>query len=292
MDRRAFLKTAAGAVAAGALSARAGSATAAPATRLRLSITWGMFRKAAVPEAFALLEKHDFDGFEMFNWRDPALLDSIAAEMKKHRFECVSLVANKGVKAPGCSLTNPKERDAFLSELNLSMEAAKKVNSKRLVVLTGDEVPGLSREAMMDSCVAGLKAAAPLLERSGMTAVVEILNTYVNHPGYFLCYVRDGAQMVDRVASPGVKLLFDIYHVQVMEGNLIPNIKKNIERIGHFHIGDHPGRHQPGSGEINYRNVFRAILETGYSGFAGLEYGPTVPLDEDMAAQRKLTTFL
>lgn len=290
MDRRAFLRTAATAAGAAAAGLHPTAALAA-ANRLRLSITWGMFRKATVPEAFALLEKHDFDGFEMFNWRDAALLDNIAAEMKKHKFECACLVANKGVTAPGCGLVNPQERDVFLNEISLCIEAARKVNCKRLVVLTGNEVPGASRETQMESCVAGLKAAAPVLERNGMTAVVEILNTYVNHAGYFLYYVKDGVQMVDRVGSPSVKLLFDIYHVQIMEGHLIANIRKAIDRIGHFHIGDNPGRHQPGTGEINYRNVCKAILDTGYSGFTALEYGPTVPLDEDMAAERKLTAF-
>jgi len=263
--------------------AQAGAA--APArTRLPLSITWGFFGRlpeaSRVPEAFKLLQKYDYDGFEMFDWRRPATLDAIAAEMKNYKFECVCLTANKGVTAPGCGLVNPKERDAFLSEINLALDACKKVNCKRLVVLTGNELPGVSREEQMQSCVDGLKAVAPVLEKNGVTAVVEILNTYVNHRGYFLYFVKDGAQMVDRVGSPNVKVLFDIYHTQIMEGNLIANIRTYLDRIGHFHIGDNPGRHQPGTGEINYRNVFRAILDTKYNGYASLEYGPTVPLEE------------
>ena len=291
MNRRAFLRTSASAAVAAATPWAALECGSTAKNRLRLSITWGMFRKLPVPEAFALLEKYDYDGFEMFDWRQPALLGGIAAEMKKHKFECASLVSNKGVKAPGCGLVNPKERDSFLNEMYLATEAANKVGCKRLVTLTGDEVPGMSRAAQMESAVAGLKAAAPLLEKNGITAVIEILNTYVNHAGYFLYCVKDGAELIDRVGSPNVKLLFDIYHVQIMEGNLIPNIKKNIDRIGHFHIGDNPGRHQPGTGEINYRNVFKAILETNYTGFAALEYSPTVPLEQDMAAERALTTF-
>jgi hydroxypyruvate isomerase len=263
----------------------------AKATRLPLSITWGMFGRTPVPDAFKLLQKHDFDAFEMFDWRRADLLDAIVAEMKNYKFECATLVANRGVTAPGCGLVNPAERDSFLKEVNLAIEAAKKVNCKRLVVLTGNELPGVSRETQMQSCVDGLKAAAPILERSGITVVIEILNTYVNHAGYFLYYVKDGVQMVDRVGSPNVKLLFDIYHTQIMEGNLVSNITKNVTRIGHIHIGDNPGRHQPGTGEINFRNIYKAILATDYKGYAALEYSPTVPLDEDMAAQRKLSLF-
>jgi hydroxypyruvate isomerase len=152
---------------------------------------------------------------------------------------------------------------------------------------------GMPRSEQMANAVAALRAAAPMLEKNGMTAIVEVLNTYVDHAGYFLYYVRDGAELIDRVGSPNVKLLFDIYHVQIMEGNLIQSIRANIDRIGHFHVGDVPGRHQPGTGEINYRNVFKAIYDQGdrFRGSVALEYSPTVPLEQDLAAMRDLANF-
>jgi hydroxypyruvate isomerase len=161
------------------------------------------------------------------------------------------------------------------------------------VTLTGNELGGLPRTEQMANAVAALRKAAPRLEKEGITAIVEVLNTYVDHAGYFLYYVRDGAELIDRVGSPNVKILFDIYHVQIMEGNLIQNIRNNIDRIGHFHIGDVPGRHEPGTGEINYRNVFKAIYELGdrFQGSAALEYNPLAPLEEDLADMRKMTTF-
>jgi len=90
-----------------------------------------------------------------------------------------------------------------------------------------------------------------------------------------------------------VKILCDLYHVQIMEGNLILNIRTHIDRIGHFHIGDHPGRHEPGTGEVNYRNVFKAIYDLGdrYQGYAALEYRPLAPLEENLAAMRRLANF-
>jgi hydroxypyruvate isomerase len=177
--------------------------------------------------------------------------------------------------------------------MHLAVEAARKMDSKRLVVLTGNELGGLSRPEQMANAVAALKAVAPLLEKSGITAVVEVLNTYVNHAGYFLYYIRDGAELVDRVGSPNVKILFDLYHTQVMEGNLIENLRTYIAHTGHFHVADVPGRNEPGTGEINYRNVFRAIYDLGdrYTGYVSLEYRPKVPIGQNLPAMRELANF-
>ncbi len=292
MDRRTFLAAAAGSVALAQLSTLS-RANLAGQRGLRLSITWGMLRKMPIPDALAMLTRLGYDAYEMFDWRDPATLETFIAEQKKYPLQCACLVANKGVTAPGCGLVNPRERDNFIHEVNLAIDAAKRVNCPQLVVLTGNELGGMPRSEQMANAVAALKAAAPALEKNGITAIVEILNTYVNHSGYFLYYVRDGAEMIDRVGSPNIKLLFDIYHVQIMEGNLIDNIRSNIDRIGHFHVGDVPGRHEPGTGEINYRNVFKAIYDLGdrFQGSAALEYSPLAPLEQDLADMRKLANF-
>jgi hydroxypyruvate isomerase len=292
MDRRSFLALTAGSLAL-ANAPKVARANLAGEKGLRLSTTWWLVNKLPVPDALALLTRLGYDAFEMFDWRDASVLATFASEKKKFPLACACLVANKGVTAPGCGLLNPREREAFLRELNASIDAARKVDSKRLVVLTGNELGGMPRAEQMSNAVASLREAAPILEKNGMTAIVEVLNTYVDHAGYFLYYVRDGAELVDRVGSPNVKLLFDIYHVQIMEGNLISNIRANIQRIGHFHVGDVPGRHEPGTGEINYRNVFKAIyeLDDRYQGFVSLEYGPLAPLEENLAALRKLSNF-
>lgn len=292
MDRRSFFTALGSSVALAGLP-KAACANLPNEKGLRLSVTWGMVDHLKVPEALALLNRLGYDAFEMFDWRNSATLDTFVQEMRKYPLACACQVANKGVTAPGCGLVNPREREGFLRELNLAIEAAKKVDTKQLVVLTGNELGGMPRSEQMSNAVAALRAAAPFLEKNGITAIIEILNTYVNHAGYFLYYVRDGAELVDRVGSPNVELLFDIYHVQIMEGNLISNIRQNIERIGHFHVGDVPGRHEPGTGEINYRNVFKAIYELGerFQGSVALEYGPLAPLEENLAAMRKLANF-
>lgn len=260
---------------------------------LRLSIVWGMMGRRSPAEGLRLLSQSGFNAFEMFDWRDPQVLEGFVEAKKQYPLTCACLVANKGVTAPGCGLVNPRERQAFLHEVELSIEAAKKVDSKQLVVLTGNEVGGMPRSEQMSNAVAALRAAAPLLEKNGITAVVEVLNTYVDHAGYFLYHMNDAAELIDRVASPNVRILCDLYHVQIMEGNLITNIRTHVDRIGHFHIGDVPGRHEPGTGEINYRNVFRAIYDLGerYEGTAALEYSPLVPLEQNLADMRKLANF-
>ena len=292
MDRRSFLAFSTGSLALNAFDA--------PLVRdlagqkgLKLSTTWWLVSKLPVPDALALLTRLGYDGYEMFDWRDPNVMDIFVSLKDKYPLSCECLVANKGVSAPGCGLVNPREHEEFLKQTQLAIDAARAVGAKQLVTLTGNEMGGVPRSEQMANAVAAMRAAAPMLEKNGMTAIVEVLNTYVNHAGYFLYYVRDGAELIDRVGSPNVKLLFDIYHVQIMEGNLIESIRSNIDRIGHFHVGDVPGRHQPGTGEINYRNVFKAIYDQGdrFRGSVALEYSPTVPVEQDLAAMRELANF-
>ncbi len=284
---------------------------------LKLSITCDMFRgsRRGLPvdtvdrkdprpdpdvsytpdEALALAKSHGYQGFEMFDWRNEEERAAYAAAMRKHGLELVCLTANKGVRAPGCGLTDPAELEGFLKEIADASVVAKELDCRRLVVLTGFEREGVPRGEQLDSCVAGLKEAVPILERQGMTIVLEPINTIVTRPGFFLAGAREGFEILRRVDSPHVKLLFDIYHVQVTDGDLILQIRDNIDWIGHFQIGDHPGRMQPGTGEINYRNVFRAIYELQesgrFDGYAGLEYHPSITLAQTMAEVRELANF-
>ena len=292
MDRRSFLAFSTGSLALNVYDSPLVRELAGQ-KGLKLSTTWWLVSKLPVPDALALLTRLGYDGYEMFDWRDPKVMDIFVSLKDKYTLSCECLVANKGVTAPGCGLVNPREHEEFLKQTQLAIDAARAVGAKQLVTLTGNEMGGVPRSEQMANAVAAMRAAAPMLEKNGMTAIVEVLNTYVDHAGYFLYYVRDGAELIDRVGSPNVKLLFDIYHVQIMEGNLIESIRSNIDRIGHFHVGDVPGRHQPGTGEINYRNVFKAIYDQGdrFGGSVALEYSPTVPLEQDLAAMRELTNF-
>ena len=314
MNRREFIAS----VAAGApLAVACERQAAAPTRGLKLSVTCDMFRgnerglpvdtidrkdprpdphvQYAADQGLALAKSHGYEGFEMFDWRNEGERHAYADAMSKHGMEAVCITANKGVRAPGCGLTDPAEREGFLQEIEAASTVAAEFNCRRLVVLTGFEREGVSHAEQAESCVAGLRAAVPILERAGMMIVLEPINTLVTRPGFFLRGARDGFEILRKVDSPHVKLLFDIYHVQVTDGDLILQIRNNIDWIGHFQIGDHPGRMQPGTGEINYRNVFRAIYELQeagkFDGYAGLEYHPNVTLPQTMAEVRELASF-
>jgi hydroxypyruvate isomerase len=261
--------------------------------RLGLSVAARNFGDVPIRTSLEKIANIGFDTCDNFDWRDPVLFAEYKALLKKFNLGAGVLVVNKkpDVNALGCSLVSPEDRPGFLTELRLCIQAAKSVNCNRLEVLTGNCLPGVSRETQMDNCVATLKEALPLLEANRMTAIVELLNSNVDHPGYFLNTVEDGVEMVRRTGSAHVKLLFDIYHVQVMQGNVIQRIRDSFQEVGQYHFADVPGRHEPGTGEVNYRNVFRAIYDLKYEGFITAEYHPTDFTFRDLEMVRDLATF-
>lgn len=264
-----------------------------PRNRLGLSVAARNFGDISIQTSLEKIANIGFDTCDNFDWRDPVLFAEYKVLLKRFNLGAGVLVVNKkpDVNALGCSLVSPDDREGFLEELRLCIEAARSVDCNRLEVLTGNCLPGASRETQMDNCVATLKAALPLLEANGMTAIVELLNSNVDHPGYFLNTVEDGVEMVRRTGSQHVKLLFDIYHVQVMQGNLIQRIRDSFQEVGQYHFADVPGRHEPGTGEVNYRNVFRAIYDLNYDGFITAEYHPTDFTFHDLELVRDLATF-
>ena len=169
-------------------------------------------------------------------------------------------------------LADPSKRDAYLESVRISLKNAKILGSKRIISTTGQEVEGLSRQEQHDSIVEGLKEGAKIVEGTDIILVLEALNVLVNHAGYYLSTSKEAFEIVRKVNSPNVKVLFDIYHQQITEGNLISNIINNIDIIGHFHVAGNPGRHEPYIGEINYQEIFAEVDKAGYKGYAGLEY--------------------
>jgi hydroxypyruvate isomerase len=255
--------------------ALAGLAQAAKASGFKLSVrVEPIFRGMELPQTMEKVAEAGYQGFEFGEWRAQ---DAAAITKLKNKLglECACLVGNRAVNPKGLTLVDPADREAFLAEIQASTEAAKRFETTRLVTLTGNERSGVPREAQHKSIVEGLKRAHDVVAPHGVTLIVEPLNTLVNHQGYYLNHTPEAFEIMRKVTSPNVKILFDIYHVQIMDGNLIEAIRKNIGSIGHFHVGDVPGRHEPGTGEINYTNVFRAIRETGFRDFVAMEYMPS-----------------
>lgn len=262
--------------------------------RLRLAVAARNFGPAPALDCLEKAARIGLDAVDNFNWRDPEEFQIYARNLPRLGLAAGVVVVNKipDVNALGCSLTLPEDREGFLTELRLAIAAARQLGCTRLEVLTGNRVPGATLDEHLESCTATLRAAVPLLEDNGMLAVVEMLNA-IECPDYFLTYLKDGVELVRRVDSPHVKLLFDIYHVQIMEGNLIERIRSHAGYIGQFHFADVPGRREPGTGEINFRNVFRAIYDLGgrYDGHVTAEYHPTDLSMRDLEEVRRLTTF-
>ncbi len=279
-------------VLAGATVAGPNGQSRAPG-RLRLSVAARNFGDVPIATSLERVAQAGFDTCDNFDWRNPQEFGQFRKYLKQFGLGAGVLVVNKkpDVNALGCSLVSPENREGFLHELRLCIDAAHAVACTRLEVLSGNTVPGVSLANQMDSCVATLEAAAPLLAANGMTAVVELLNSNVDHPGYFLDRVDTAVQLIRRIADPSIRLLLDIYHVQVMQGNLIRTIRDTFDCVGQYHFADVPGRHEPGTGEINFRNVFKAIYDLNYDGYVTAEYHPTDFTFRDLVAVRELATF-
>jgi hydroxypyruvate isomerase len=271
-----------------------------PAFRLSVRVE-GFFPGLSLPAQIEKVAAAGYQGFEFGDWRAADAAQVNAAKMK-FGLECACLVGNRGVNPKGMGLCDPAEREGFLSEMRASVEAAKRFESKRLVVLTGFKNASMTRAAQHASIVEGLKRAHDIVAPQGITMIVEVVNTLApveplnpkgnNHADYYLDRTPEAFAIVRETGSPFVKILFDLYHVQYMEGNLIGTIRANIGAIGHIHVGDVPERHEPGTGEINFPNVFRAIGDTGYQGFVAMEYVPTLDPVESLIGVRKMTEAL
>ncbi|NCO41020.1 MAG: hydroxypyruvate isomerase [Armatimonadetes bacterium CG_4_10_14_3_um_filter_66_18] len=208
------------------------------------------------------------DAVEFWGWQGKDL-DAVEAALKDTGLPLAAFGCGGG------SLVEAGNRDNFVAAVKESLAVSQQLDCWTMIVTTGQELPDVSREAQHAAVVDALKAAAPLAEDNGVTLVLEPLNVLVDHKGYFLVTSDEGLQIVEEVGSANVKLLYDIYHQQISEGNLIPTIQNQWQKIGHFHAADHPGRFEPGTGEINYLNVFAAIHRQGYDKYVGMEYRPT-----------------
>jgi hydroxypyruvate isomerase len=170
---------------------------------------------------------------------------------------------------------NRQERhDEVEKPFREALVRAAEAGASNLIVLSGNR-RGLPDEAGLEACAAFLGRVKALAEDRGITICLELLNSKVNHPDYQCDHTAWGVEVMKRVGSPRVKLLYDIYHMQIMEGDIIRTIRQNIQYIGHFHTAGNPGRHEiDESQELNYRPIAQAIVDAGYTGYFAHEYGP------------------
>jgi len=192
--------------------------------------------------------------------------------VKKHGLVATMVPGAGSIKK---GLNDKSMHSKFLEDFKKNIKAAADYKWPNVICMAGDR-KGISDEEGMDNCHTILKEAVKIAEDHGVTICMELLNSKVNHPGYMCDKSAWGFELCRRVNSPRFKMLYDIYHMQIMEGDLIATISKNIDMIGHFHTAGVPGRHELDENqEIYYPAVMRAIAESGYKGYVAHEYTPT-----------------
>ena len=177
--------------------------------------------------------------------------------------------------------SHPGKQEEWRAEFIKAVDLAPKVKARQINSLAGTVIPGMEREKQIAQLVDNLKWGAPRLEKAGLLMMIEALNPFDN-PGYLLTHTAEVLDVLDQVGSPMIKCQYDVYHMQRTEGDLVNTIRANVAKIGHVQIADNPGRHQPGTGEINYRFVLQALDEAGYDGYVGLEYVPDPSTTESL----------
>ena len=221
-----------------------------------------------------------YDAAELWGWNG---IDPNAAKkvLEETGVELLSMCTTE------FRLNNPAYRTAFLEGLQKTCEFASSLGAKKLITQVGNDT-GEVRSIQHSSIVSGLCAAVPILEHYGITLMIEPLNTRFNHPGYYLTSSAEAFEIIKQVNSPFVKVVFDIYHQQITEGNIIPNITENLQFIAHLHGAGHPGRHELQLGENDYRVIMNKVEKAGYRGALGLEYLPTIAPLESLSDALKL----
>lgn len=238
----------------------------------------GMFKNHAGDDPVDQLNFMADQGFLAFEDngmkdRPISVQEKMAQTMDKRNMTMGVFVAHKIYwKEPTLTTGKEKSRKEFLQQIEESVTVAKRVNAKWMTVVPGHVDMRLDIGFQTANVVESLKYASDILEKHELIMVLEPLNFY-NHPGLFLSKIPQAYEVCKAVDSPSCKILFDIYHQQIQEGNLIPNMKMAWDEIAYFQIGDNPGRKEPTTGEINYKNVFKYIHTEGYKGILGMEHG-------------------
>lgn len=290
MKRRSFIRNsiaASAAMASGSLMHARANETISPVAekhnfQLKYAPHFGMFRHSAGEDLLDQLQFMADAGFTAMEdngmkGRDIAMQEKIASKMANLNMEMGVFVAHTIFwKEPSLTSGNQDKLDLFLKEIKESVEVAARVNAKWMTVVPGFVTLKKDMGYQTANVVDALRRASEILEAHGLCMVLEPLN-FRDHPGLFLNKIAQGYEICRAVNNPACKILDDLYHQQIHEGNLIPNIDFAWEEIAYFQVGDNPGRKEPTTGEINYNNVFKHIHQKGYTGIIGMEHGNARP---------------
>ncbi|MHC4720112.1 MAG: TIM barrel protein [Planctomycetota bacterium] len=283
MNRRTFL---ASSLAAGAMAV---SMTGGKRTAIAGSLKKGSFKLKYAPH-FGMFEAHAGDdpveqlkfmadvGFTALEdngmmGRSRKEQERIAKAMSELDMTMGVFVAYGEFKERTFVTGHKTIRQMLIKKMEAAVEVAKRVNAKWCTVVPGAYDNATEWDYQTSNCIENLKHCAEVCEPSGLVMVLEPLNAWRDHPGLFLTKIPQAYQICKAVGSPSCKILDDLYHQQITEGNLIPNIEMAWEEIAYFQVGDNPGRKEPTTGEINYKNIFKHLHNKGYKGIVGMEHG-------------------
>lgn len=287
MSRRQFLGKSTAAVAAaslsGSLSASAQSASSGNKPfNLKYAPHFGMFKKSAGEDPIDQLKFMADQGFRALEdngmmGRDVAMQEKIAKEMTRLDMEMGVFVAYAEFGATTFVLNETNIREMLVQRMHKAVETAKRVNATWTTIVPGKFSTHMEWDYQTSNVIENLKWCADVCEKAGLIMVLEPLNAWRDHPGLFLTKIPQAYLICKAVDSPSCKILNDLYHQQITEGNLIPNINAAWDEIAYFQVGDNPGRKEPTTGEINYYNVFKHIHAKGFQGIVGMEHGNSMP---------------
>jgi len=283
--RRGFIRT--GAALAGAAGLAATASAGAPAvagapdkgpfkfphTRFAVNVEmwWNKMPFLQRLEQAAAL---GFPAIEFWPWQGKDI-KAIADACRRLRLEVAQFTA-WGFR-PG--LNDPKNHNRFAEAVAQGCDVARQLNCRLMTVVGGDDIAGLSQTQMHDNIIAGLRKAAPIAEKNNVTLILEPMNIRVDHKGHCLYGSEPTLRIIKAVGSRFVKINWDLYHMQITEGDLCGHLREGYDSIGYLQLADHPGRNEPGTGEIHYNRVLKQAHDLGYRGFVGLECRPrTTPL--------------
>ena len=250
-----------------------------------------MYRELPFLERFQAAKDDGFDFVEFWSWTDKDL-DAVKAAAEEAGIGISGFNGDADL-----SLIDPEQKEDYLAFLRRSVEAAKKVGARSLTIHSNglgdggvvmDHYDNLSGTVKLCAMFGTLKECAKIAEESGIQMNLEPLNVTTDHMGNFLQTTRMAAELTRLIGSPKLKVLYDVYHMQLNEGSLCDNIRAYGDQFGHIHVADAPGRHEPGTGEINYANVLACLEETGYQGLVGFELLPKTTTAEAVKAIMKL----
>jgi hydroxypyruvate isomerase len=282
MNRRSFARAFGGALLSAPVISRTlaseavAGANVGAKPRYKLSVMlWTVFRDLPFEQRLEKVAAAGYTNVELVGeytkWSEADFNRANTARKKLGiSFDCTA-----GIKH---SLCNPAEREGLVAEIRSTLPVMERLDCPALILLSGNVVPGMTVEAQTQSCVAGLRAAAQVINGKRINdEPVRLLLENIDpeeNPKYFLTSVARGFEIVKTVNHSQVQFLYDFFHEQISEGNLIEKLEKNIEHVGLVHVADVPGRHAPGTGEINYGNIFRKLAELKYDRMVAMEFLP------------------